>query len=299
VLEIGAVLPGIAAAFGGALYAIGASVWSAQLRDAGLVVHDALPIVPLSQLLSRGIDTALRFGAIVALAALAFGAGLYVDNRRHRARHARGSLWVPPLPWALEAAQARQLQRPPGHATAVRLMTVIRRGPDWLAGMALACLLGALLCLMAISLVGISYVLALAPWPVVAVLIPVTTVNALGLARAIRTGRARRYFIISQAWSFGAIVVASLLLALIFPEPLPRVRVDIVGGRPIRGTLITETDQVLFVGTARKRFMGVPMAKVQTISAESRKRQPERSLFEVVSGHPCVEVVVRLCPLPS
>jgi hypothetical protein len=52
-LEFAAVSPGLAALFVGGLYAGGAILWGAKLRDADLIVRDTLPLVPLPQLLAQ------------------------------------------------------------------------------------------------------------------------------------------------------------------------------------------------------------------------------------------------------
>ena len=67
------------AIFVGALYTVGAVLTTGQLRRADLVVRDTLPLVPLPQMLGRGMSVFLKpfagvLGiAIVLLAALALG----------------------------------------------------------------------------------------------------------------------------------------------------------------------------------------------------------------------------------
>jgi hypothetical protein len=66
-------LPGIVALFLGGLYALGAMLTMADLRGAGLRVRDALPMIPLEELLSRGIGIAVAAG-VALLALMAFAA---------------------------------------------------------------------------------------------------------------------------------------------------------------------------------------------------------------------------------
>lgn len=70
------------AIFVGGLYTVGAVLTTGQLRRAHLVVRDTLPLVPLSQMLGRGMSVFLKpfagvLGiAIVSLAAFALGGWL-------------------------------------------------------------------------------------------------------------------------------------------------------------------------------------------------------------------------------
>lgn len=59
----------------GSIYALGALLTMADLRGEGATIRDALQLVPLEQLLARGIGTAL--GVLAALAGMAAFAGLW------------------------------------------------------------------------------------------------------------------------------------------------------------------------------------------------------------------------------
>lgn len=91
-LQLIALLPGLAVAGLALLYATGALIKTSQLRDAGVSVQDALPLVPIEQLLALGIGTMMSSLAIVVgwTATIA----LFVYFARRRAR--RGTTKEPP-----------------------------------------------------------------------------------------------------------------------------------------------------------------------------------------------------------
>jgi hypothetical protein len=70
-------LPGLAALLLGGLYALGALLTMADLRGQAINVHDALPLIPIEELLSRGIGTAVYAG-------VALGALVMFDQLMHR-----------------------------------------------------------------------------------------------------------------------------------------------------------------------------------------------------------------------
>src|SRR5215216_390245 len=64
-------LTGIAAVLLGLTYGIGASLRAGELREAGVDVRDGLAVIPIEQLLTRGIDALLDPRNVMALVALA------------------------------------------------------------------------------------------------------------------------------------------------------------------------------------------------------------------------------------
>jgi hypothetical protein len=75
-------IPGVAAVILGLLYTTGALLKTAQLRGAGVSVTDALPLVPLQQLLSLGIGTLVHtfWTALITLGV--FGVFAFALRRR-------------------------------------------------------------------------------------------------------------------------------------------------------------------------------------------------------------------------
>ena len=63
-------LTGIAAVLLGLTYAIGASLRAGELREAGVDVRDGLAVIPIEQLLTRGIDALLDPGNVIVLLTL-------------------------------------------------------------------------------------------------------------------------------------------------------------------------------------------------------------------------------------
>jgi len=62
-------LPVLIALFVGSLYTVGAVLTTGQLRHANLVVRDTLPLVPLSQILARGMSVFLKpFAGVLGIA---------------------------------------------------------------------------------------------------------------------------------------------------------------------------------------------------------------------------------------
>src|SRR5262245_34057038 len=84
-------LPLAIALFVGILYTVGAVLTTGQLRRANLVVRDTLPLVPLPQLLGRGMSVFLKPFAGVLVIVLVFIAVLVLGGRIERALEQRMS----------------------------------------------------------------------------------------------------------------------------------------------------------------------------------------------------------------
>lgn len=86
-------LPLVIAIFVGILYTVGAVLTTGQLRRANLVVRDTLPLVPLPQLLGRGMSVFLKpFAGLLAIV-LVFIAVLVLGSRLERALERRMAGW--------------------------------------------------------------------------------------------------------------------------------------------------------------------------------------------------------------
>jgi len=87
-------LPVVIALSVGALYTVGAVVTTGQLRRAHLVVRDTLPLVPLPQLLGRGMSVFLKPFAGVLAIALVFVAAVIFGEWIESALEARSRGWT-------------------------------------------------------------------------------------------------------------------------------------------------------------------------------------------------------------
>src|SRR5437867_601892 len=73
-------LPVVIAVFVGALYTVGAVLTTGQLRRANLVVRDTLPLVPLPQILGRGMSVFLKpFAGVLGIALVFVAAALFAE----------------------------------------------------------------------------------------------------------------------------------------------------------------------------------------------------------------------------
>src|SRR4051812_11780069 len=79
-------LTGVAALFVGLLYSVGAVLIAGQLKATGVAMRDVLPLVPLPQMLGRGMSALLgSFGLLLFLAiatAPIFLAGRWLERAR-------------------------------------------------------------------------------------------------------------------------------------------------------------------------------------------------------------------------
>jgi hypothetical protein len=93
IVERLSLLPLAIGLFVGVLYTVGAVLTTGQLRRADLVVRDTLPLVPLPQLLARGMSVFLKPFAGVLAIALVFVALLVLGGRIERALEPRTKDW--------------------------------------------------------------------------------------------------------------------------------------------------------------------------------------------------------------
>jgi hypothetical protein len=77
-----ALIPAVSAAILGALYFIGAVAEAAALHHAGVAVADALPMVPLQQILAHGVAVLLSSGPVIAVFGVTIG-GLAIYAARY------------------------------------------------------------------------------------------------------------------------------------------------------------------------------------------------------------------------
>ena len=115
----------------GILYTVGAVLTTGQLRRANLVVRDTLPLVPLPQLLARGMSVFLKPFAGVLGIALVFVAVVVLGESIERAFEARTTAWSPGRHRAARAAvvvvgiAALVLLSPPEVAVGIAVCSIV------------------------------------------------------------------------------------------------------------------------------------------------------------------------------
>ncbi|HEX8741817.1 MAG TPA: hypothetical protein VF712_01670 [Thermoleophilaceae bacterium] len=125
-------LPGVAAVFLGALYAIGALLTMADLRGAGLRVRDTMPLIPIEDLLARGIGTAIFLSGLLAIAALELAARAALE--RDDADPLGLMLWLTLLVIGCGAAVTAIVTVPWILAASICAAIVVFFGAQWLIG---------------------------------------------------------------------------------------------------------------------------------------------------------------------
>lgn len=302
------VAPAVAAVSIGALYTIGILVWSAQLRDAGVTVTDALPLIPLSQLLARGIDAAVGLTPSLIII-LIVAVGMVLAELRSRARATANGpnvtsplgLWLPSASSRIETAPVPRLIR-----LLLRQRRLFVRLVPWLGRHRRTLLFVALwpftLFLVVWVAVGAGLFLVTAvrfPWFVTLLSVVTTPVILWQAGKAAKTGFPLRPLLVMLGVILAVVVGISVLYSVIRPPPLPMVTVDHTTGPRTQGRLISQTEQVTVVATTRRRIVVIPARGVRRVTATSRTRPLPRSVFALVTGHRCLTLVIELCPAPS
>jgi hypothetical protein len=257
-------LTGIAAVLLGLTYAIGASLRAGELREAGVDVRDGLAVIPIEQLLTRGIDALLDprnvlvLLALVLLGVFAAATGWAVrqrvegERRQLEARFADRLAELPPAEKDMrdhvqaELERLQQWQRERLQEYEASLAGVQRRVEASfavLAGLVLAVLvLGFLPWVYAISVLAGLTVLALLSLMMWRTGTPPSSVALfIGLLLVVA-------FAIMVQGQVDPRPPASVTLAL--EEPAATVAGPFVAGddgRSVSGQLVAETDQAWYI----------------------------------------------------
>jgi hypothetical protein len=265
-----ALAPAVVAAGVAGLYIIGALLLSAQLVGAHVSVTDTLRLIPLEQVLARGVGTVVL--ASVALPAYVLVLILGIRRERHmkvqrateKTERARAAAEFEAARQAGDRERAqRVLDQMDAHVQDVSRRL---RKLKWLMSITFGCTL---------------VVLAFSP-PEVWVLAGLLFAY-LALATKYPTLRPRSILAIYLG-VVGTAILVSLAFAFIRPEPFPSARVVLTDNAVLRGDLIVHGDGVWVLDAAPQRIVAVGDGSVGRVIIQQRKRSGW-SMWEVVTGH--------------
>ena len=238
------------------LYGLGA-IWKwGQVRDAGLLPTDALPLVPRDQLVTLGIE-------LVAFAAAAIPVTLGLTLLLHLALPDGGRAWGIPRGLALLTIEHERLRRDldelRAEAGADELVAKRVRRLRTRADRVRARLEHRTL-LVRIALGAGIAALVLASTPAR------LAVAAFGLWTLRRVG--------GGVLRVGAAVFAALLLVVVAerfsaPQPLPDATIRTTSGTLVKGPLLAATEDAWYVVVAERRVKAVPSTNVAKSSIAS------------------------------
>jgi hypothetical protein len=252
VLSGAGAIPAMAAVLAGVLYTVGALTWASQIADAHAPVGDVLPLVPLPQLLAKGIAPTLLVAAAVGLAAMFFGVASVVTRRP--ISYGRWRVWTPP-----------NAERTKPVPTTAKVFIAVLAVP---------------------SVVGMA--LFIEPWlgyPALALI----ALLLWGVKRIRVTGREQFYSRLLAGVTVAWIIATAAGVMFFRPPRLPGVRVEMERGGPVRGVLLVSTDQTVVVATPNNERVIIPARAVRRVITRSRRRGRSRSTFELVVGEqPCL-----------
>jgi ABC-type multidrug transport system fused ATPase/permease subunit len=273
--RIVALLPAMAAMGLAGLYGLGGLLWAAELSGADLDVGRTLPLVPLEQVLARGIGVALMAVALSPLVLLfALGMG-WLDRRRDREIEVRDHA----LAHVEERVQKVQRARRLGQGDlADRLFAELKDDVEQIERTALKPPpLGRLIA----ALAGMAALLVSASWPTATVL--VVLLVAL-LVWEIPMGRRLRLRPLPAAClTTGALVVLLLAATYLDPPPLPRVSVETAAGERVRGELVIQTGDGYHVTTGDRRMVAIPARAVVATRVHQVEHESD-AVIELITG---------------
>jgi hypothetical protein len=129
--EVFGALPGVAAVGLTLLYAVGAMLWVAELQGVPVSVVDAMPLVPLEQILSRGIGTVILVTVILPIFGMMIIAAPLIEAR---VEARLDELDRSPEPEKAQRDYRRKLRRNRLIMNLVLLVAVLNVPPVWAAG---------------------------------------------------------------------------------------------------------------------------------------------------------------------
>jgi hypothetical protein len=234
------VLPGLAALLLGLLYGVGALIKTAQLRQADVSVLDALPLVPLEQVLGLGIGTVTTSLLLLVAWALLVGTYLFITRQR-------------PVSKIIIGRRLRQRRPTERGKHEDRLFF-------WSHVFVLIVFFLATT-IFYFALIGGGYVLSV-------VLGRKSDANALS----------RRSVVLALATYFAVVLSALTANAYLYPSPLPTVELKMRnGGDSVRGNLIVVTGSSWYVTGERETFRSIPTNRVNSSLIRSGERQHART----------------------
>jgi hypothetical protein len=252
------------------LYASGAVVKGAQLREAGLSPADVVPLVPFGQLMTLGVDVVIETLVLMPLVLVAALLLRLVSRETHRKesiddvvgrlvadhQHLRSGLATAPSAEAAEHLE-RRLRRLDGRAARIRARVARRRR-----------------LVVGVTVVGFV-VLAFALTPVV----------LLGAVLSIwLVDRYRWHLGFALATIFVAMLVSVIVERAGSPSPIPAASVRTTQGHLIEGHLVTVTPRAWYVEVGDGRVRSVPTRQVARSSVRPEDHSGPRSLGARIIG---------------
>lgn len=246
-LEGAALVPAVAAFVIGALYAVGTTVRGARLAEADVKIPEALPLIPLEQLLAEGVSVALQ--ALVPLAILGIALMLLVIVGR-RVTPPRSSLWTPTRDRPAPLASLRVVVAMQGILAVLAVIVALNARP---AG-------------------GVAMLL-------------VGAIGMYGVRRMARAdSRRARQSLLTKLAIVGYVITSAAAIGerIAVPVPLPSVTVNLIRGPPIHGELIASTGTVLYVKIMGNQIAIVPNQRIAQARIRSRERNRTRPMHQLV-----------------
>lgn len=238
-------IPALVALGLGGIYALGAVSVIGQLQSEDLQTAQIMPLVPIDQILARGI------GAITSVGVLAFPVGLimalgifqFESFSSGRKKAEPGS-----------PSESSGIQFPSSWPTPIILIVAILFAPgDYLT----------------IALFGL-----------ITMFVIIDTVRKAMIRRGKDNWRPTAFL----GGYFGFMLVATLMGSVVRPAPLPRVVLDPREGPPIRGSLVVSTSANWYIAQADGRIVTVSTSNARQASITYSDPEGSQSLFNKIAG---------------
>jgi hypothetical protein len=233
-----------AAIFLGCLYALGAVLIAGQMHDVHLPLRDVLPLVPLPQMLGRGMSVLLSSPALLVVALLLFSvqfaSASFVDSLVEH---------YGPTYKELSQLKHRVLameEGPDRRHFLKRIKEVERRLPPVfrVRTQAIMVVLGTIALIFGSTLAELGFVIAAGAFLL------------LGVFRVLRARLA--------VLGFVSLVALGLLVAsFYYPQHLPRASIVTLDGRSVSGTLVVQTGNTFYLSTRPRHMIAIPSSEVR------------------------------------
>jgi hypothetical protein len=265
---------GVAALAVGFLYSVGAVLIAGQLRTTEIATRDVLPVVPLPQMLGRGMSVLLgSFGLAVALVFLA-AVGIFL-GQRHESTWRRVVGHIKEVHEELDSIREDALrdneeQRQKVLADVDALRKRIPPAPSrGLTG-------GLRRGFIAFQVVvGLALVFVAPPAATAFIVVAVGLIFLLILGSPIPV-----YLAAGGSWL--ALWGGLLMTSFYYPQPLAAVTLTTTGGAEHTGRLIVQSGDTLYVSERPKQMTLFPVAQLQSASVTSEKRKKPRGVYRIL-----------------
>jgi hypothetical protein len=258
------------------LYAVGAFLKTSELHGAGISVRDALPLVPIPQLLARGIGattSAFPFWLLLVLtSAILYAEAHFLESRSDRRmedleqRFARSDQLVDEHERLKEAMESGDLM------ARVRARAILKEWGQMIDDIkpSRARFIGAFALAAAYVLVGYA-------------ILPPIMMSALTVGSVLGTstrGRFSRPVRILLMWS--VVGIAFLINTFAEPQPLAPVTLHQASGAELRGELITSTGDTWYITGAGHSIVAIRANSVVRAQVDNQRQRRWKSGFELI-----------------